>query len=146
MALEDVEDLTQQFGREPAHGFDVYDSNASFNSDGLYSVAFAARHDFGSSAIRIERIEHPHGNIAAHGGHQRRWMQHLGAKIGEIGRFVKTHSGDAAGVGAEIWIASHDAVHVGPDFDALGVHACAHNRCAEIRTSTTQRGGNAVTG
>ncbi len=71
-------------------------------------------------------------------------MQYLGSEIGQLGGFVEAHARHAASIRTESWIGGHDAVHVGPDLDPLGVQAGADDRGAEIGAAATQRGGNAV--
>ena len=70
-------------------------------------------------------------------------MQHLGAEVGQLGRFLKADDLDAQRIGADAGIGGHDAVHVGPDFDGLGVQRAAHQRAGEVGAAAAQRGGDA---
>ena len=69
-------------------------------------------------------------------------MQHLGAEVGKLGRFVEADDLDAAGVGTKARVGGHHAIDVGPDFDALRVEAGAENGGGKIGAAAADGGGD----
>ena len=65
-------------------------------------------------------------------------VQHLGAEVGEFGRFFKADDFHAQGIGADARIGGHDAVDVGPDFDGIGGKRSTDKRTGEVGTAAAQ--------
>src|ERR1700740_1209585 len=147
MAFEDVEDLAQQLGSEPAHSADVDHGDAFLGGDGLQHTFFAGmRHDLSSLPLWITRVHNPDGNVFAHGGNEGGRVQHFGTEIGQVRGFFKAHAGDPTSFGTHLWIGAQDTVDVGPNLDARGVERCAHNGGSEIGATAAEGGGNTVAG
>src|SRR5438067_6130789 len=71
-------------------------------------------------------------------------MQYLGPGMGQFRGLVETDAGDKAGIGTEARVGGHDAVHVGPDFNALPVEHGAQQGGSEIRAAAAERGGRSL--
>src|SRR5205807_838741 len=70
-------------------------------------------------------------------------MQHLRAEEGQLRSFIKTERLDAAGLGTNFGIGSHDAVDVSPDLNALGIKDGADDGGGVVVAAAAQGGGNA---
>src|SRR5579884_1539296 len=129
-----------------ARGDYIHDGDPLLRSNGLECVP--ATGGVGDNArafaFRVARIEHIHRDVLLNGGEQRGGMQHLGAEVGELGSLFEADDLDAARVRAEAWVGGHHAVHVGPDFDALGVQRGAHNGRGKIRSAPAHGGRDAI--
>ena len=77
------------------------------------------------SQAGVAAVEHQHGNVLFDGRQDGGRMQHLGAEVGQLGGLLKADDLDAQSIGADARIGGHDAVHVGPDLDGLGLERAA---------------------
>src|SRR5215470_14505546 len=116
--LEDVEDFPQKFRSEPAHCFHIHDRYALACGDGFdRTILTRLRHDLRASSLRMTRVKDPNGDILSHGGCDGGRMEDLRAKIGEVGRLLEAHRGDATRVWTKSGIGGQDAVHISPHLD-----------------------------
>ena len=70
-------------------------------------------------------------------------MQNLGAEVGQLGGFFKADDLDAQRIGTDARVGGHDAVHVGPDLDGLGVERAADQRAGKVGAAAAEGGGDA---
>ena len=89
------------------------------------------RGDLRSMIGRIFRIKHPYRNVLLDSGKNRGRMQNLGAKIGQLRRFLKADAFDPQRLWANAGIGRHNAIDVGPYFDSLRIQSAA-NQCSGI--------------
>ena len=101
---------------------------------------------FVPDALGREAVADPHGNACLFHGTQRFRMQHLGAEIGELGRFAVGNFGNRARLGHEARIGGEHAVHVRPDDDFIGIERRAQDRRGIVGAAAAERGENAVGG
>ena len=95
---------------------------------------------------RREAVLAPHRNAPFGQGRERLGMQHLGAVIGQFGRFRVGDLGQHLGIRHQPRIGAHDAIHVGPDPKLGRVQRRRQDGGRIIRTAASQRGGPAVGG
>src|SRR5215470_8814354 len=150
VALEHFEDAAQESGgRQAASGADGDDGDAFLGGHGLGHAArvnfvFYFCDYFCSGGFGIAGVQDPDGNVFLLGWRDRGGVQDFGSEARQFGGFVEGHHGNAAGFRAEARIGGHDAVDIGPDFDAAGVESGANDGSAVIGATTTERGGHAV--
>ena len=101
------------------------------------------RGDARALASGVAAIEHQDGNVLLDRRQNSGRMQHLGAKVSQLGGLLKADDLDAQGVGADAGIGGHDAVHVGPYLDGLGGERAAEQGAGEIGAAAAQGGGDA---
>src|SRR3984885_8273966 len=70
-------------------------------------------------------------------------MQHLGAKVCQLRRFVEADHFNAPRLRTNARIGGKNPVHVGPDFNSLRAQTRAHESSGKIRTASSDRGGYA---
>ena len=146
MAVEGFEDGAQKsVGQQHAGRGHVYDGDAFLDRDGLEDILAlrSARGDARAFAGGIARVQHVDRNIFLDGGQDRGRVQDFRAEVGELGGFVEADDFDAAGVGADAGVGGENAVHVGPDLDAVGVEARAEDGGGEIGAAAADGGGDA---
>ena len=71
------------------------------------------------------RIQNQDRNVLFDRRHHGRRMQHLGAEVGQLGRFGEGDRLDAMAAGQDGRVGGEHAVHIGPDLDLLGADSGA---------------------
>ena len=128
MTLEYIENFTQQLRREPPDWLDIDYRHARLRSyRSNPAVTLTIRHDLGSGAVWFSRIEHPYWDVASHRGQKSSRMQHLGAKVRQLRCLIEAHTRYPTGVRTQIGIRGHDAIHIGPDLNLLGMQSRTDN-------------------
>src|SRR5208337_5206307 len=79
-------------------------------------------------------------------GKDGRRMQDLGAEVGKLSGLFEADDLDAARVGTDARIGGLHAIHVGPDFDAVGVKTCSHEGSGKIGTAAADGSLHAFAG
>ena len=109
-----------------------------------HHIASELRYDSRSRFLRRETVLAPYRNLPLDQGRQRARMQHLRARVGQLGRLTIGDLIQYSSVGNQPRIAGHDAVHVGPDPQLFRVHRCRDYGCREIRAAAAQSGWPAI--
>ena len=91
------------------------------------------------SQAGVAAVQHLHGNVLLHRRQNRGRVQHLGAEVRQLRRFLKADFFHAQRVRADARIGGHDAVYVGPDLDGLRVQRAAHQSAREVGAAAPQR-------
>ena len=89
--------------------------------DRLFIIALFG--DEGALALRVEAVLDETGDLKLSNGCNGAWVQHLGAKVGELHRLLIRHALEQDGIRDQTWVAAVDAVHIGPDLAAFGTDA-----------------------
>ena len=66
-------------------------------------------------------------------------MQHLGSEVRQFRCLFKTDDLHSQRIRTDAGVGRHDAVHVGPDFDGLGMHCAADECSGEVRSAASKR-------
>ena len=101
------------------------------------------RGDARALAGGVAAVEHEDGDVLLDGRQDGGRVQDLCAEVGQFGGLFKADGLDAVGVGDDARIGGEDAVHVGPDFDGLGLEGAADQRAGEVGAAAAQGGGDA---
>eukprot|EP00162_Nutomonas_longa_P014203 comp21867_c0_seq1/m.49520 comp21867_c0_seq1/g.49520 ORF comp21867_c0_seq1/g.49520 comp21867_c0_seq1/m.49520 type:complete len:779 (-) comp21867_c0_seq1:129-2465(-) len=100
--------------------------------------------DHGEADIRVECVAHNERDAVLDRGRHCLWMQHLGAKVGELHGLVVGNKVEAARTGHDARVGRVDAVNVGPDGDLARMEQGANDRARKVRAVAAERGWGAV--
>ncbi|CDB12074.1 unknown [Bacteroides sp. CAG:633] len=97
----------------------------------------------GTFALGIESVLYQDRNVLVADGVDGRRIDYLGTEVTKFGSFHVAQLLDGVGSGDDTRIGGHEAVHIGPDFQTVGIERSGHNGCRVVRTSAAQVGHDA---
>ena len=99
-----------------------------------------------SCRSRIERIEDLNRNIFNKGRLQAGRINHFGPKVAQFHGFSVGNGRNREGIGNLARIGGHHSVHVGPNFNYIGIKRRAKNGACIVRASASKRSGDSFGG
>ncbi len=95
--------------------------------------------DHRAGVVGLERVEAPHRDTLTDRRPDGGRMEHLPAVVRELAGLVERECLERFRAGGEARIGGHDAIHVAPDLDLLGVDRGAEGRGGVVRAVPAQR-------